>query len=534
MSPLRDALDDYLAIRRSSGSSSSPTSGCWTASSPSSSATAPSRVTTELAVAGRGCRGRHARTAGASGSGWCAGSRGTWRRSTRDRDPVQGSAARARAAARAVHLLAGRDRRADGRGRRADAAAARRDVRTLIGLLAATGLRLGEALALDRADVDLDDGRAARATGSGASSARCRCTPDDRRGAARVRRLARPLLADSPHAPAFFLPALGVRLTARRFHNTFRELIAEVGLEGRGQRARPRPHDLRHSFAVRTLLDWHRAGVEVDRELPLLSTYLGHVDPAHTYWYLQAVPELLALVAPRLDGCFGGSMSALAPTLQAFFTERLITQREREPAHRSPPTATRSGCCWASPANRPASSPAGWTSHDLDAPLIGAFLDHLEQRRGNSPRTRNARLAAIHSLYRYAALRHPEHAHTIARVIEIPPKRHDRPLSATSTSVEIKALLARAGPHHLARSTRPRAAADRDPDRRCASPSSSALRNRDVSLGTGAHVRVTGKGRKAALRAAHPRNRRGPARTGCANARASLMTRCSRPDAATR
>jgi hypothetical protein len=64
------------------------------------------------------------------------------------------------------------------------------------------------------------------------------------------------------------------------------------------------PHN-RHSFAVSTLLDWHRAGVEADRELPLLTTYLGHQDPAHTYWYLQATPELLALVAQRLDGIFG-------------------------------------------------------------------------------------------------------------------------------------------------------------------------------------------------------------------------------------
>jgi site-specific recombinase XerD len=79
---------------------------------------------------------------------------------------------------------------------------------------------------------------------------------------------------------------------------------------------------------------------------------------------------------------------------------------------------------------------------DLDAPLIGAFLDHLENDRGNTPRTRNARLAAIHSLYRFASLRHPEHAQTLARVIEIPPKRHNRPLISYLDEQEIKALLA--------------------------------------------------------------------------------------------
>src|SRR5262249_56137580 len=79
---------------------------------------------------------------------------------------------------------------------------------------------------------------------------------------------------------------------------------------------------------------------------------------------------------------------------------------------------------------------------DLDAPLIGDFLDHLERQRGNSPRTRNARLAAIHSLFRYAALRHPEDAETIARVLAIPPKRHNKALVTWLTEPELAALLA--------------------------------------------------------------------------------------------
>jgi integrase/recombinase XerD len=133
---------------------------------------------------------------------------------------------------------------------------------------------------------------------------------------------------------------------------------------------------------------------------------------------------------------------------------------------------------------------------DLDAPLIGAFLDHLERERGNSARTRNARLAAIHSLYRFAALRHPEHAHTIARVIEIPSKRHARPLLCYLDEREIKALLA---------------APDRDTwhGRRDHAlllvaiqtglrvSELTSVRLRDLSLSTGAHCRVIGKGRKA-------------------------------------
>jgi integrase len=84
-------------------------------------------------------------------------------------------------------------------------------------------------------------------------------------------------------------------------NRTFKELIREIGLEGHGARGRPRPHDLRHTLAVRTLLEWLQAGENIDRRMPLLSTYLGHVDPASTYWYLEAVPELLALISRRLE-----------------------------------------------------------------------------------------------------------------------------------------------------------------------------------------------------------------------------------------
>ena len=84
-------------------------------------------------------------------------------------------------------------------------------------------------------------------------------------------------------------------------NQTFTKLIGQVGLEGRGARARPRPHDLRHSLTVRSLIEWYRAGEDIDQRMPLLSTYLGHVDPASTYWYLEAVPELLELISRRLE-----------------------------------------------------------------------------------------------------------------------------------------------------------------------------------------------------------------------------------------
>ena len=176
-------------------------------------------------------------------------------------------------------------------------------IETLIGLMAATGLRLGEALRLDRADADLDDGvlRVHGKLGKEREVALHPSTVGALRGYVELRGRYWPQASTD----ALFLSRLGVRLTVAATHDVFPQVIRAAGLEGRGHRARPRPHDLRHAFAVSTLLDWHHAGIEIDRQLPLLSTYLGHRDPSNTYWYLQATPELLALVARRLDGIGG-------------------------------------------------------------------------------------------------------------------------------------------------------------------------------------------------------------------------------------
>lgn len=134
-------------------------------------------------------------------------------------------------------------------------------------------------------------------------------------------------------------------------------------------------------------------------------------------------------------------MSALAPTLEAFFTDRLIRQRNASThtvaAYRD---SLRLLLGYASAQTR--LTPSALDLSDLDAPLIAGFLDHLEQERGNSIRTRNSRLAAIHSLFRFAAMAHPEHAASIARVLAIPPKRFDRALITYLKETEINALLA--------------------------------------------------------------------------------------------
>jgi site-specific recombinase XerD len=133
-------------------------------------------------------------------------------------------------------------------------------------------------------------------------------------------------------------------------------------------------------------------------------------------------------------------MTALAPTLQAFFTERLIRQRQVSPhtiaAYRDTLRLLLRYC-----ADRAGLAPSRLDIADLDVARIGGFLDYLERDRGNSVRTRNARLAAIHSLFRFAALRHPEHADSISRVLAFPPKRHDHALILHLADNEVDAVL---------------------------------------------------------------------------------------------
>jgi integrase/recombinase XerD len=177
-------------------------------------------------------------------------------------------------------------------------------IETLIGLMASTGVRLGEALGLDRHDVDLSDGLLHIRV---AKQQKQREVPLHPTTTDALRQYARwrDRLCPTPDTAAFFVSRRGRRLHRTAVHQVFPQLIREVGLEGRGHRARPRPHDLRHAYAVRTLLGWHRSGEEVERKLPLLATFLGHAHPASSYWYLQAVPELLELVGHRLDGALG-------------------------------------------------------------------------------------------------------------------------------------------------------------------------------------------------------------------------------------
>jgi integrase/recombinase XerD len=169
---------------------------------------------------------------------------------------------------------------------------------TLLGLLVACGMRVGEALALARDDVDLIDGLV---TIRHAKFDRMRLVPLHPSVTAALRDYAttRDRLCPTPRTDRFFVSVRGRVLRREEVDRIFRTITVRLGL--RADTVRPRIHDLRHTFAVRTLIDWQRDGADIPALLPVLSTYLGHVEPANTYWYLSAAPELMQQAAVRLE-----------------------------------------------------------------------------------------------------------------------------------------------------------------------------------------------------------------------------------------
>ncbi len=177
--------------------------------------------------------------------------------------------------------------------------------RTLIGLLAVSGLRVGEAIGLDRDDVDDRDGLVRVINGKFGKSREVPLHTSTVRALAAYRQR-RDQLCPRPACDAFFVSTAGTRLHAANIRRVFTRLVGVVGLTRRSARCRPTLHSLRHRFAINTLLDWHRARVDVQARLPWLATYMGHTEPAHTFWYMTATPELLALVAERLEPALEG------------------------------------------------------------------------------------------------------------------------------------------------------------------------------------------------------------------------------------
>ena len=173
---------------------------------------------------------------------------------------------------------------------------------TLFGLIAVTGLRVSEAIALDNSDVDLENGVLTVRCGK---SGKARIVPISETTVERLIAYAAErdrLLGRTPKP--FFVSDTGNRPDDCSARYNFATVCQRIGLRapqkfnkhGRG----PRIHDLRHTFAARTMVNWYRSGKDPEREMIKLSTYLGHTEPAHTYWYIEAVPELLALASERV------------------------------------------------------------------------------------------------------------------------------------------------------------------------------------------------------------------------------------------
>lgn len=171
---------------------------------------------------------------------------------------------------------------------------------TFFGLIAATGMRVGEAIRLDCGDVDWTN--------------RLLVVRESKFGKSRevvlhdtvVRVLGRyaktrDRIHPRPRSRSFFVSSVGTTLIYNNVHGTFARLLRQAGIP----RAKARVHDLRHTFIVRTILRWYREGVDVDARMPLLSTYVGHRDPSSTYWYMTATPELMALVGRKVQRALG-------------------------------------------------------------------------------------------------------------------------------------------------------------------------------------------------------------------------------------
>lgn len=175
---------------------------------------------------------------------------------------------------------------------------------TLFGLIAVTGMRLGEAMGLERDDVDLDAGvLTVRLTKFGKS----RLVPLHPTACAALRDYAarRDAHLGPRHGLTFFVNKRGNCLRPEAVHRVFLRLSREIGLRRPGDRTGPRIHDLRHRFAITTLINWYRAGRDVEQRLPALSTYLGHTNVSDTYWYLGTTPGLMQEAAQRLDRRWG-------------------------------------------------------------------------------------------------------------------------------------------------------------------------------------------------------------------------------------
>jgi integrase/recombinase XerD len=177
-------------------------------------------------------------------------------------------------------------------------------IETLVGLLAVTGMRVGEAIALDRSDVELSEERLTVRRDKNGKSREVALHPSTVRALDAYARV-RDELCPHPKDTSFLISAAGARLHRGTVGREFERLRRYCGLDYDTLGRSARLHDMRHSFVLRTLLSWYRTDADVEAQLPLLSTFLGHVEPSSTYWYFEGAPQLLALALERLERTWG-------------------------------------------------------------------------------------------------------------------------------------------------------------------------------------------------------------------------------------
>ena len=248
----------------------------------------------------------------------------------------------------------------------------------------------------------------------------------------------------APRSPYFLVAERGGRLLPQYVYRVFWRLSREIELRGASAHEGPRLHDFRHRFAVTTLINWYRSGQSVDTQMPVLSTYLGH----------SCIRNVLVSVGlPRAHGArraptreaLGGITMNTVPTLPAllerFFTDRLMRQRRVSPNTVASYRDT-FRLLLAFAQKHLGKAPSSLDLEDIDATLVCAFLDDLETHRSTSIRTRNLRLTAIRSFFRFVSYEEPAHSAHIQCVLAVPSKRRDKRMVHFLVRPEIKALLA--------------------------------------------------------------------------------------------
>ncbi len=306
MNALHKSLDDYLKLRRALGFKLENAERCLRGFVWFLEDEGTKRITTELAL--RWAR----RPPNGEPSTWAQRLRhirlfGAWYRARDPRTEVPDAGLLAASVFRKPPFIFSQQQIAD-IVRKAEELPCKRGVRsstfsTMFGLLAVAGLRVSEAVALDRSDVDLQAGLL---TVRNTKFNKTRLVPLSKSAIAALRRYAkrRDRALPEVRTPAFFISERGCRVSGWATRYNFAKVSRAAGLRvpagGYRHGHGPRLHDLRHSFAARTMVDWYRADVDVERELPKLSAYLGHRHINDTYWYIEAVPELLQLATERV------------------------------------------------------------------------------------------------------------------------------------------------------------------------------------------------------------------------------------------